>query len=90
MVSATAGEIVLQWVGIITLVSLSALFAGLTLGIMSLDITGLEVWCMSALIRTYSPASRLLLPAVVQKKAHMLRRFIQSEAGATFCSALSS
>lgn len=33
----------LQWLGIIFLVALSALFAGLTLGIMSLDITGLEV-----------------------------------------------
>lgn len=33
----------LQWIGIIFLVAISALFAGLTLGLMSLDITGLEV-----------------------------------------------
>ena len=37
------GMLILQWTGIIFLVSLSALFAGLTLGLMSLDITGLEV-----------------------------------------------
>lgn len=37
------GMIALQWFGIIFLVSLSALFAGLTLGLMSLDITGLEI-----------------------------------------------
>lgn len=35
--------VVLQWAGIVFLVSLSALFAGLTLGLMSLDITGLEI-----------------------------------------------
>lgn len=35
--------IALQWFGIVFLVSLSALFAGLTLGLMSLDITGLEI-----------------------------------------------
>lgn len=35
--------VVLQWVGIVFLISLSALFAGLTLGLMSLDITGLEI-----------------------------------------------
>ncbi|EGC36866.1 hypothetical protein DICPUDRAFT_97440 [Dictyostelium purpureum] len=34
---------IFQWVSIIVLVSISGLFAGLTLGIMSLDITGLEI-----------------------------------------------
>jgi len=34
---------ILQWVGIVLLVAISGLFAGLTLGIMSLDITGLEI-----------------------------------------------
>lgn len=43
MVESSAGVQVLQWIAIVGLVSLSALFAGLTLGLMSLDITGLEV-----------------------------------------------
>jgi hypothetical protein len=35
--------VVLQWCGIIGLICLSALFAGLTLGLMSLDKVGLKV-----------------------------------------------
>ncbi|GAM25998.1 hypothetical protein SAMD00019534_091730 [Acytostelium subglobosum LB1] len=40
---ASAEFYIFQWGSIIFLVSLSGLFAGLTLGIMSLDITGLEI-----------------------------------------------
>ncbi|GAM27268.1 hypothetical protein SAMD00019534_104430 [Acytostelium subglobosum LB1] len=41
--AASPEYIVFQWASIVFLVALSGLFAGLTLGIMSLDITGLEI-----------------------------------------------
>ncbi|EGG14553.1 Ancient conserved domain protein 2 [Cavenderia fasciculata] len=43
MTDHNAGFYIFQWAGIIFLVSLSGLFAGLTLGLLSLDITGLEI-----------------------------------------------
>ncbi|KAK5582440.1 hypothetical protein RB653_004025 [Dictyostelium firmibasis] len=58
-----------QWISIIVLVAISGLFAGLTLGIMSLDITGLEIIIASGTAKE-SKYAKIIYP--VRQKGNLL------------------
>eukprot|EP01133_Synstelium_polycarpum_P017468 gene17468-20843_t len=60
---------ILQWIAIVFLISLSGLFAGLTLGIMSLDITGLEIVIASG-TPTESKYARKIYP--IRQRGNLL------------------